>query len=67
MLYKDKIIGIMKDHAAFATPDKMVPSPVNVAMLGMMKAVRGDYTEISKAAPVYIRKSEAEMKWTGKS
>lgn len=66
-LYREKIIGIMKDRAFFAGLDKMVPSPVNVAMLGMEKALKGQYAEISGAVPVYIRKSEAEVKWSEKN
>ena len=67
LLYREKIIGIMKDRAVFASPDKMVPSPVNVAMLGLQKALRGEYAVISGAVPVYIRRSEAEVRWSEKT
>lgn len=67
LLYKDKIIGIMKDRAAFALADKMVPSPANVGMLGLTKALRGEFAVISEAVPFYIRKSEAEVKWSEKN
>jgi tRNA threonylcarbamoyladenosine biosynthesis protein TsaB len=67
LLYKEKIIGIMKGRAVFASLDKMVPSPANVAMLGLSKALRGEYAVISETVPVYIRKSEAEVKWLKKN
>jgi tRNA threonylcarbamoyladenosine biosynthesis protein TsaB len=67
LLYREKIISIMKDRASFVTMDKMVPSPANVAMLGMAKAVRGEFTVISQAVPFYIRRSEAEVKWSEKN
>jgi tRNA threonylcarbamoyladenosine biosynthesis protein TsaB len=67
LLYKEKIVSSMKDRAAFAPPDRMVPSPANVAMLGLEKAVRGEYAVASKAVPFYVRKSEAEVKWAEKN
>ena len=57
----------MKERAVIAPMDKMVPSPANVAMLGMAKAMRGEFAEISQAVPVYVRKSEAEVKWSEKN
>ena len=67
LLYKENIIGIMRERAFFAALDKMVPSPANVAMLGMAKAKRREFAEISQAVPAYVRKSEAEVKWKGKN
>jgi tRNA threonylcarbamoyladenosine biosynthesis protein TsaB len=64
LLYADKIAGVMKERALIATPEKMVPSPANVAKLGLEKALRGDYINVSEAVPFYIRKSEAEVKWS---
>jgi tRNA threonylcarbamoyladenosine biosynthesis protein TsaB len=67
LLYREKISGLMKERAFFAAMDKMVPSPANVAMLGLIKALRGEYAVISETVPVYIRKSEAEVKWLKKN
>jgi len=67
LLYREKILSIVNDRAIFAAMDKMVPSPANVAMLGMAKAVRGEFTGISQAVPFYIRRSEAEVKWSEKN
>jgi hypothetical protein len=40
----------------------MVPSPANVAYLGLKKALEGDFSEPVSLVPLYIRKSEAEIK-----
>ncbi len=66
-LYGTKIAEIMKERALIASPQTMVPSPANVAMLGLDKAERGEYADASDQAPYYIRKSEAEVKWSGKA
>jgi len=67
LVYREKILAIMKERAVIAPMDKMVPSPANVAVLGMAKAARDEFAEISGAVPVYVRKSEAEVKWSGKN
>jgi tRNA threonylcarbamoyladenosine biosynthesis protein TsaB len=67
LLYRDKILEIMKDRALIAPPDKMVPSAANVAMIGLERALRGEYLNASEAAPFYIRKSEAEVKWSART
>jgi tRNA threonylcarbamoyladenosine biosynthesis protein TsaB len=64
LLYKELIKEIMKERALFAPADKMVPSPSNVAMLGISKALNREYTDPAEAVPFYIRRSEAEVKWT---
>ena len=56
----------MQGRAVFAALEKMVPTPVNVAMLGMEKAVRGAFEAIAEITPFYVRKSEAEVKWAEK-
>jgi tRNA threonylcarbamoyladenosine biosynthesis protein TsaB len=65
-IYRDEITVVMKERAVIAPDYKMVPSPSNVASLGLVKALRGEYIEASKAVPFYIRKSEAEVKWLKK-
>jgi tRNA threonylcarbamoyladenosine biosynthesis protein TsaB len=67
LLYKKRITDIMKDRAVFAGADKMVPSPANVAVLGLERAVRGEYAPAAETVPLYIRKSEAEVKWSEKN
>ncbi|MGE5299403.1 MAG: tRNA (adenosine(37)-N6)-threonylcarbamoyltransferase complex dimerization subunit type 1 TsaB [Acidobacteriota bacterium] len=63
-LYKSVITEVMKDRAVFASPEKMVPSPANIAVLGLSKAARGEFADALAAVPCYIRKSEAEVKWS---
>jgi tRNA threonylcarbamoyladenosine biosynthesis protein TsaB len=65
ILYKDEIIEEMEGGALFASPEKMVPSPANVASLGITRALRGEFSEPVSLVPWYLRKSEAEMKWNG--
>ena len=66
-IYLELIKEVMKENAIIAPPDKMVPSPSNVAMLGMAKALQHDYTDASRVVPFYIRRSEAEVKLSEKS
>ncbi len=66
-LYHDKIKDIMKERALMAPPQAMVPSPANVAMLGLEKAEREEFADLSAQVPFYIRKSEAEVKWSEKA
>jgi tRNA threonylcarbamoyladenosine biosynthesis protein TsaB len=61
-LYKTEIISLMGERAVFASPEKMVPSPANVASIGMQKAMRGEFSEPVNLVPFYIRRSEAEIK-----
>jgi len=65
-LYREAIDQHMGHRAVIGTPDKMVPSPATVAMLGLDKAARGEYAGASEAVPFYIRRSEAEVKWKEK-
>jgi tRNA threonylcarbamoyladenosine biosynthesis protein TsaB len=65
LIYRSTITEVMKERAVFASPEKMVPSPANVAVLGLAKAMRGEFTDAPAAVPRYIRKSEAEVKWSG--
>ena len=65
-LYRDAITETMGERAFFAPPEKMVPSPANVAALGLKKAAKGEYIGASGSVPSYIRKSEAEVKWAKK-
>jgi len=62
ILYKDKIIEMMGEKAIFASPEKIVPSPANVAYIGIKKAIKGEFSEPVSLVPFYIRRSEAEIK-----
>ena len=67
LVYKEKIIEYMKDRAFYAGADKMIPSPANVAVLGLERAIRGEYALVAETVPLYIRKSEAEVKLSEKN
>jgi len=60
--YRDRIVAALGSRAVFAPADKMVPSPANIAMLGLAKAAAGEFTDPFGAGPLYIRKSEAEVR-----
>src|SRR4030042_3383806 len=62
ILYRDKIIEVIGKKAIFASFEKMVPSPANIARLGIKKAKKGDFSEPVSLIPFYKRRSEAEIK-----
>ena len=64
--YRDKILSAAAEVAIIAPSQKMVPSPSNVALLGLQKALRSEFADAATAEPLYIRKSEAEVQWSEK-
>ena len=62
LLYRDTIIEVMGEKAIFAPPEKMIPSPANVASIGIRKASKGEFSEPVSLIPFYMRRSEAEIK-----
>ncbi|MGC2064183.1 MAG: tRNA (adenosine(37)-N6)-threonylcarbamoyltransferase complex dimerization subunit type 1 TsaB [Thermodesulfovibrionales bacterium] len=62
IVYRDRIIAARGSRAVFAPADKMVPSPASLAMRGLSRAAAGEFTDPFGAIPLYIRKSEAEVK-----
>ena len=65
-VYRERLSGLLGERALFAAPEMMVPSPAGLAMLGLEKALRGEFTDASAAEPFYVRRSEAEVKWSEK-
>jgi tRNA threonylcarbamoyladenosine biosynthesis protein TsaB len=63
LLYRNNIIARIGEKAVFASPEKMIPSPANVASIGIKKALQGEFSEPVSLVPIYIRRSEAEIKW----
>jgi len=61
-MYKDEIIKVFGNRAIFAPPHLGVLLPSSAAFLGLRKALRGEFEEPSLLRPLYIRKSEAELK-----
>ena len=66
LVYRERLVAVLGQRALFAPLATMVPSPAHVAMLGLEKALQGEFTDASAAEPFYIRKSEAEVKWSEK-
>jgi len=62
LLYREAIISRLSEKALFPPVDKMIPSPANVACVGLQKALRGEFAEPVSLVPFYLRKSEAEIK-----
>lgn len=62
IIYREAIKTALGNSAVFAPPQHMVPSPSNVAFLGMKKAEKGAFDDPVKLTPCYLRKSEAEIK-----
>lgn len=62
LIYRDRIEANPGVKAFFAKPQHMVSSPANAAYLGMKKAMAGEFEDPIALAPMYLRKSEAEMK-----
>lgn len=62
LLYRDKINEFLGRKAIFASPEKMVPSPSNIASLGIKKAREKEFSDPVSLVPYYIRRSEAEIK-----
>lgn len=66
LLYRETIIALAGKNALFAPPQHMSPSPANVAWLGLKKALNGDFAESLNLVPLYIRRSEAEVRYSQK-
>ena len=65
LIYRERIEDMLGDRAMFAPPQAMVPSPSNVAHLGMKMAEKGDFRDPAGLVPLYLRRSEAEVKLEG--
>ncbi|MCC6347779.1 MAG: tRNA (adenosine(37)-N6)-threonylcarbamoyltransferase complex dimerization subunit type 1 TsaB [Nitrospirales bacterium] len=65
VLYRDAISRSMGHRAHFGQPQNMVPSPATVASLCMRKAARGEFDDPVRLSPLYLRRSEAEIKMGG--
>jgi len=64
MRYRDRILSAIGERAIVAPLHKMVPSPSNIALLGVYKARRSEFADLATAQPLYVRRSEAEGKWS---
>ncbi len=65
ILYKALISDTLKSNALFAPPSRMSPSASTIAEIAIEKIRHGITTDPVSLAPLYIRKSEAEIRWKG--
>lgn len=65
-LYRSEFAKALGKSAMFAPPHLMVPSPSALAYAGLQKALKGEFEDPATLAPLYIRKSEAELNWPKK-
>ncbi len=61
-LYRKEIVGILGEAARFAPPPLDRPSAAAVAALGLSRLGRGETEDLARVEPVYLRKSEAELR-----
>lgn len=62
-IYREKLAQIFGDKALFAKNTHNIPSPAIVAMMGEEKAKEGKFISARDLQPIYLRKSEAEIKF----
>jgi tRNA threonylcarbamoyladenosine biosynthesis protein TsaB len=61
--YGNHLRGCLPTLAAFPSEPFHVPHGTVVARLGLERLRRGEYLDLALFAPLYIRPSEAEVKW----
>ncbi len=64
-IYRELISRTLQDKAVFAPASRMSPSASAVAEIALEKLKQGDIADPVTLIPLYIRKSEAELKWKG--
>ena len=62
-LCQQRLIELLKDKACFSLAEQSLPSGATVALLGSKKLVLGQFEDIVNLEPMYLRKSEAELKF----
>ncbi len=61
--YRKELIDLLGQKAYFTTGEQSTPSGASVARMGAKKLTRGQTEDVSQLEPLYIRKSEAELKF----
>ncbi len=64
-IYRDLISDALTTKACFAPESHMSPSASIVAEIAIQKIKQGITTDPVSLAPLYVRKSEAEINWKG--
>ncbi|HET6515243.1 MAG TPA: tRNA (adenosine(37)-N6)-threonylcarbamoyltransferase complex dimerization subunit type 1 TsaB [Thermodesulfovibrionales bacterium] len=67
VIYRESLEGLAHAQPIFAPPQWSVPSPSNIAYLAMKKAQKREFSDPLGLTPLYVRKSEAEVKLQGGS
>ena len=62
-LYQKELKNLLDEKAYFATGEQSVPSGASVARIGLNKLAAGHTEDITDLEPLYIRMSEAELKF----
>ncbi len=62
-LYQEKLIELLGDKACFSLAEQSLPSGAIVALLGSKKLISGQSEDVTNLEPMYLRKSEAELKF----
>jgi tRNA threonylcarbamoyladenosine biosynthesis protein TsaB len=62
-LYQKELTHLLGERACFALSDQSFPSGASVARMGIGKLVHGETEDIANLEPLYIRMSEAELKF----
>lgn len=65
-VYGDLIKKRLGKKAVFAPKSRRLPNASSIAELGLKKLRRGKKSELLTLKPIYIRPSEAELKWKEK-
>jgi tRNA threonylcarbamoyladenosine biosynthesis protein TsaB len=62
-LYQKELLDFLGENALFALNDQSSPSGACVARMGLRKLAEGHTEDIANLEPLYIRMSEAELKF----
>lgn len=65
VLYRDQIKRLLGKKASFPPEHLMHPLPSGLSVVGLRKAERGEFSDPVRLTPVYLRRSEAELKRGG--
>jgi tRNA threonylcarbamoyladenosine biosynthesis protein TsaB len=62
-LYQKKVMELLRDKACFSLAEQSLPSGAAIAFLGSKKLILGQVEDIANLEPLYLRMSEAELKF----
>jgi tRNA threonylcarbamoyladenosine biosynthesis protein TsaB len=62
-LYQKELVEFLGENAYFSLGEQSLPSGATVAFLGSKKLISGQVEDIANLEPLYLRKSEAELKF----